>query len=356
MRIYRKPILILYIFLSCSSFISCSHDSENISSKQPTIYISFTKYNRNSWDAGYWMNDSLVTMTKGSSPMIYVDDDKNIYFMGGDDCYWKNKERFKLNTIGADEVLPNSMTVSDHVVYVGGSIYSQSVNHWVESYWINGVMYAFNKQSRSQSIAVLGNYIYTAGYDSNDITGKYNAAIWTNGQESFLSSSRSSTAASVYISDKKDLYVTGCDYVSHNPKGSWNSAVYWKNGQETVLPDLIGEKYLGSASKGIFVSGNDVYVVGSILTSDIPDKYSQGYWLSLATVAALWKNGNLTLLTNESLCSDAKSVYVYNNDVYICGVIADSSYGTHAVYWKNGVQHQLDSSADESIPGNIIVK
>ena len=104
--------------------------------------------------------------------------------------------------------------------------------------------------------------------------------------------------------------------------------VYWKNEVPTTLPDI-------RVSNQILVSGNDVYITGSSLTSN-----------NTATAAAVyWKNGNLINLTQNIpniVAAFTKGVAVSGSDVYVCGYLY-SGYNDSldAVYWKNGQVNYL---------------
>lgn len=110
--------------------------------------------------------------------------------------------------------------------------------------------------------------------------------------------------------ETKDIYMCGNELIN-NVK----TAVYWKNNIKTFL----GNKTTPSEAKQLFISGTDVYVVGS-----------DGYW----------KNGIKTTLVapaGGSLLTE--SIFVVNNDVYVSGRIdpKNNSNAPYAVYWKNGV-------------------
>lgn len=105
-----------------------------------------------------------------------------------------------------------------------------------------------------------------------------------------------------------DVYVAGLE-----EKGSGYVAKYWKNGQPIALTDGT----TNAAATSISVSGNDVYVCGSIDGN-----------------AVYWKNGNLVTLGD----GNATSIAVSGNDVYVAGWVRvfSGAESIHACYWKNG--------------------
>lgn len=93
-------------------------------------------------------------------------------------------------------------------------------------------------------------------------------------------------------------------------------AAFWKNGVQTELTDGTTNN---SVANSIYVSGtDDVYIAGKDGLKSV-----------------LWKNGVATVLSGE-LYSSAYSVFVSGTDVYVAGF----NYG-FAVVWKNGVAVKL---------------
>jgi hypothetical protein len=109
-------------------------------------------------------------------------------------------------------------------------------------------------------------------------------------------------------SNQVDIYVAGLE-----EKGSGYVAKYWKNGQPIELTDGT----TNAAATSIFVSGNDVYVCGSV-----------------DAIATYWKNGNPVTLGD----GNATSIAVSGNDVYVAGWIRIFAgvVSIRACYWKNG--------------------
>jgi hypothetical protein len=114
-----------------------------------------------------------------------------------------------------------------------------------------------------------------------------------------------------------------------------NIAKYWKNG----IPVTIGAGTYGSDADSIFVSGNDVYVAGR---EGSPN----------GDVAKYWKNGVGVALTAGAQNSVAigLSVFVDGNGVYVAGY----DRGV-AMYWKNGVQVALTDGTNPAQAWSIVV-
>ena len=152
--------------------------------------------------------------------------------------------------------------------------------------------------------------IYMAGKVDGKINGT--AALWKNGviqnlEEVDITKSSISYITSVFVSDNNDVYIAG--------EGRDETARFWKNGALQNLEDPI----YGTAFS-IFVSGNDVYVVGD------------GFTPGVSTVARLWKNGITQPLEKTNYYGCAYSVFVSQNDVYVVGRVDGKSR-----LWKNGI-------------------
>jgi hypothetical protein len=127
-------------------------------------------------------------------------------------------------------------------------------------------------------------------------------------------------ANSVYVSGN-DIYVVGWD--DNASTRSTRTAILWKNGVAQKLSDE--PTYAYASANSVYVSGNDVYVAGS-------DDYG----------AILWKNGVAQRLPGGG---SAPSVFVSGNDVYVAGSGWDASGNSVAIVWKNGVAQTLSSGA-----------
>ncbi|WP_271766686.1 Kelch repeat-containing protein [Aquimarina algiphila] len=125
------------------------------------------------------------------------------------------------------------------------------------------------------------------------------------------------------IEENPDVYVVGTihDGISYK-------ATLWKNGEATTLSimNIVSplSKNHSSFATAVFVINNDVYVVGNVQSD------------SENTVAALWKNGVVTALTDGTYTAKANAVFVIENDVYVAGTEMGVTNKFIAKLWKNG--------------------
>jgi hypothetical protein len=143
------------------------------------------------------------------------------------------------------------------------------------------------------------------------------------------------TTRDAVIDTAVDVYTAGYITTSNGLGGITEVAAYWKNGVITKLTDSLSF----CEAKGIAVVGTDVYVVGYI--SSLTNPFNEN--------AVLWKNGVATILSPDSTASEATFIGVSGMDVYVGGLIHDvisqtsnsTSYGNQPVYWKNGTPNLL---------------
>jgi hypothetical protein len=108
-------------------------------------------------------------------------------------------------------------------------------------------------------------------------------------------------------------------------------AAYWKNGQLTKLPGESGD----CTANAIAVNGNGTYLAGYVT---IPfGNYSKN-------IAAYWKNSIKINLPDSALNSRANAIAVNENDIYIAGYRMFSLGHLTATYWKNDMPVSLPDS------------
>jgi hypothetical protein len=232
----------------------------------------------------------------------------------GQYVYWKNGIQNNIGSFG-DIGYTSSMSVAGNNVYYADS-----------AVWENGTLIPLH--GTAQSIFAVGNDLYVAGYDSVG-----DAIYWKNGQLNVVSPflGHGYTTPNIYC-----IYVSGSDvYIG----GMYNQAAYWKNGVVNYLQYTTSGYFVSNVSS-LLVSGNDVYVTGHLIGINLG--------------AAYWKNGMendlpLNGATNGNTTYTTTSIFLFGSDVYVAGytttfVSPSSLFLDSAVYWKNGIEINLNSS------------
>ena len=184
--------------------------------------------------------------------------------------------------------------------------------------------------------------IYVLGTTGND-----SLVYWYKGVPTLLVRASNVYGRSMVVVDS-DVYVAG----GIGEIDTTNLASYWKNGTQYTLSLYNGA--VGETATGIFVSGTDVYVSGTMHFNDPPTVSFTPRW---GFTACYWKNGQPTLLTDwpgianyfgyaQSVRSDyTTGIYVSGNDVYVAG--GERYPINHPLpfhftgYWKNDVYVDL---------------
>jgi hypothetical protein len=128
------------------------------------------------------------------------------------------------------------------------------------------------------------------------------------------------------------VYVCGD---THNVTTNMDLACYWKDGVKTDL----GEVTHNSQARGIFVHNNDVYAVGY---------YSDNGH----TIACYWKNGTKIDIEDNTKDSRANAVYHDGTHLYVSGLSASGGKNI-AVLWVDGQVVDLGPPGVESIVNAI---
>ncbi|MGC4103641.1 hypothetical protein [Ferruginibacter sp.] len=221
---------------------------------------------------------------------------------------------------------------SNATVYAAGTIFNGSKK--LACVWKNGVptiISDVNNTAYVTSIAVSGNNdVYVGGSEVKGGSGGFKevATIWKNGIPLYLtdiSSNADNTVRALYLSGN-DVYASG-NFESR--------AAVWKNG---AVQKLTSDS-LASYANGLFVQGNDVYVVGSIMEVDFVN-------VKIKQTAVLWKNGVMTKISDKQ--SNAVSVYVSGNDVYITGLAINDNKKLAPTLWKNGTPTLLENNTTDA--------
>ena len=160
------------------------------------------------------------------------------------------------------------------------------------------------------------------------------ATLWKNGiAQNLTCGTHNASANSVFVSGN-DVYVVGFDtrgFADSSPR----TAMLWKNG---VAQELVSETNC-TVAYSVFVLGKNVFVVGS-------GRFDIGYWGNNThwrrygnRIAIVWKNGVEQKLTDGNRSARAHSVFAYNDNVYV--LIQKYNGIGSVVLWKNGVKQKI---------------
>jgi hypothetical protein len=109
---------------------------------------------------------------------------------------------------------------------------------------------------------------------------------------------------------------------------------YWKNGEMTLLSNENGE------AKAIIAINDDVYVIGKTASND--------------KKILLWKNGVATDFTDGSHYVYIMKMIAVGNDIYAVG-FESTINGDIARYWKNGIATTVSSGTGDARGQDIFV-
>jgi len=196
--------------------------------------------------------------------------------------------------------------------------------------------------------------IYAAGWE-RDAAGKYMVKVWKNGEELYslavIDVLYSSSINGIFVSGN-DVYVVGEIYEKNKNGDNKYLGKVWKNNTELYSFDNgLGSSY----AKGIHVSGGDVYVAGyEAVTS------------ALNSIIVGWvrKNGEILYNLAGNISNPLVSaMYVSGNDIYVSGSAVNLGGVRRATVWKNGsqlftfgptTQSSPSETFDIAVSGNVV--
>jgi ketosteroid isomerase-like protein len=284
-------------------------------------------------------------------PLAYGSEASSL-FVSGDDLYvagnsegdsfsiatvWKNGAAQKLDTVVSNAT---AVFVSGDDVYVAGTRGAGEGQRPV--LWKNGEMQTLSEKSGGESwmpthVSVWGKDVYVTGYRVRDpYIGDYVAMLWKNGKESV--SVQPAPNSAVKLSDMTVLVSGGSVYVTATEKFGSGLKI-WKDGRP--VPGL----KLGKEAKSTQVSGNFVYYLED-------DK--------------LFRNGveqKLETFENPESLSKISTplshLFVSGNDVYVLGLrqsyyAGGKSNDAVKVLWKNGKAQVLDADQYLMVQGFFV--
>jgi hypothetical protein len=348
------PIFSILAFTSCRKDIPLIFTEIDLKPGKPIVFVAGAESNGDNNVAKCWIDGQELSLTDGTNDAeaysIFVKGN-NTYIAGtdsGQPVYWYNNTEISL-PVKFTRTYPfyyssaNAVYISDNKVYIAGNDSTRPV------YWENGTEIMLNTTNAkgnfdyfaANAIFASGNDIYVAGSDGP------NAVYWKNGVEVYLTNyftdvAGGATANSIYASGGK-VYIVGTTSSINENSPREN---YWINGIDEAT-SLDNSNFVIYGINSVFVSGNNVYIAGFGKAETPP-----------ASNAVYWNNGLETVLSgsSNSLASDAYSIYVKWNDVYLAGIDEDNNHQTFAVYWKNGTEVKLTNGTRDAFASSIFVK
>jgi hypothetical protein len=311
-------------------------------------------------------HDATPAKTSADHPDVYVLGTSNDTL-----AYWKNDTAVPLAVITGPANYVSAMALANNVIYVCGGgnqspgalfgeVWTQAPGAPLQSSLLQDTAGSTaNIHANAIAVSSAGD-VYVAGtvwYDpqsnvpyttstANYPLSGYIATYWKNGKAvnlpsmGYLAGGTSTTSNHAdYVSgifvNGSDVYVSGgSNEYETDSTSTFQFARYWKNGVSTNLSNGLVDSSAGGTitsspnTTGIFVSGSDVYVSGTLAGSQ----------------ALYWKNGVPVFLTPAGIGgAGAEAIFVNGSDVYAAGYV-DSAGESYAVYWKNGVATTLSTN------------
>jgi hypothetical protein len=316
----KKKILAVLIAVT-TLLVSCK---KNETAAPKSIYIALTLDNK----PAYEKDGALVYLSSsaGQCKSIFVKDG-DVYAVGlvagatassnQKAVYWKNGVEILLSDNISNPFNPSDIAITaNNEIVVSGTIISGGAK---AAYWKNGTITTIGPSGQTSfgyCLAVNGNDFYIGGFIRDAVTGDEEATIWKNGTVSFNNPLNKESVIYDIVVNGNDVYAGGWEVNTTTNKGR---VTYWKNSVPNYLSDgTTTDEY---SAGGLFVSGNDVYVLGNQYPS------------SGLTINKYYKNNSAVILAGVSTDIEAQTLAVFNNQVYVGGFQS----GNKAVIWKDGV-------------------
>ena len=323
MRVDSLRYISMVLFI-CILYTACKKEGgeDKPASPKQNVYVAGSINDH----AAYWENGEAhyledTTNLIWSYAICIYPSGNDVFVCGAKDIdgyryamYWKNGIATYLRRDSM--CYASSIITSGNDVYVAGALIfnppHMNPEYTKAVYWKNGEMYYLLKDSSyANRMAVSGTDLYiTGGEVKNGIT---RGVLWKNGIATYLGDSTINTYLADVVVVGTDVYVGGTQMVDRT-----RTALYWKNGVLYNTGQLMNVQ-------SMYVSGNDVYLVGD----DYSSAYPSGKYIYC-------KNGVASMLPDHY---SAFSIFASGNDVYIAGVenkVSSPFYDLRAVIRKNG--------------------
>ncbi|CAD0007458.1 Kelch repeat-containing protein [Flavobacterium chungangense] len=338
-KIISKKILLSLIM---ATILSCGKDDDVTNPAEATnVYVVGYEQNSNINQAKFWKNGtiaSLPTTGKASVASAVFVSGKDVFIAGQEAMssatdanrqikLWKNGLLAKTITDGSQDAVANDLYVVGNDVYITGVEFNGTNN--VAKFWKNGTptnLTDGTKEGVANAISVSEGNVYVAG---SEFDGMNNVLkVWKNGVAQNLNSgAKSAEANALFVSDN-DVYVAGEEQ---------GTAKFWKNGVATVITTK------NARATGIYVLENIVYVTFEEYNAET--KKWQG---------KLWKNGQITNISNGTQNCSLTGISVDANDIYVIGSESKGIVDV-AKIWKNGTATSLTNGTQKATALDIAV-
>jgi hypothetical protein len=331
-KLNQIAVILFTILLS----FSCSNDDDSRSEKLINVYTAANLIPEGSQGISkVFKNVTEVFKTLNSDQSPYFDD----MFVSGTDVYvvgrtvnnparssnrggppnaarlWKNGQ---ISTISSSEYGlggKTSIVVNGTNVYIAFNEFNSAYKS-VPKIRVNGTTSSLDLPAQTtssvvESISESNGDVYSVGVAYKNADTDF--IIWKNKLIDKLIIDAQSV--NKIVSSNGIQYILGT-----NLNGK---ITIWKKEGATISTLISLNSVVSEYSKSFAISGTDTYIVGE---SEVNGKY----------VATIWKNGVKTVLTDGMLNSNASSVSISGNDVYVAGYITDASNNDTPTVWKNG--------------------
>lgn len=202
------------------------------------------------------------------------------------------------------------------------------------------LLMACRKQKTQPADAQLPAFVYRAGLQ---VQTKGHRAVYIKNTELVplvYHTSASTVANDIYVAGN-DVYVVGSVMGEGEDASTAVKALLWKNGEVQELATPSAKSIIAHA---VFVSGTDVYVAGNYVPNQPNAKRR----------AVIWKNGVLINIGESNVITQLEDIFVAGNDVYVVG---NENRGGQVIakYWKNGIATTLSQGEERAYAQSIYV-